>query len=412
MSERLHTAALLLLTLLALLALFVRPSAKEDYSRPTSHDTGPDGMAALSGWLREAGIAAVSWQERFPVLADRSDIPRSGNVLYVVLPSRLGWSSEEVSRLYQWLASGNTLVLAAALNETPRWSQQPGHRVDTISQDIERLTGASVYAVPARKAGEEPPHVDGQAEPLTLFPFENAGLMEGVSALHHYTDLQTRFWMPDEGEDNQVTVFMAREEQSLTPAIWELTAGSGRIIVLTSTTLLANRGIGQADNRQLARNLVRFHLQPGAVWLFDDMHQGLSALYDPEAFFKDPRLWYSVAFLLIAWFVYMLGTNGRLAPPRDEPLVFSQADHVRAMSGFMARKLAPLETGRLLLEQWARESGSAPHQGVRELVLRLRTLPPSLQKRLLDAEASLASGRAVNLNRLNNDLHEARKRTG
>ena len=117
-----------------------------------------------------------------------------------------------------------------------------------------------------------------------------------------------------------------------------------------------------------------------------------------------------------AWFVYILGSSNRLAPPRTARSAPRQGDFVAAAGGFMARRLDRRATGLLLIEEWLDE------------VRRARGLPrgaplwaeleatPTLARRVHEElhafQGALTSGRAVNLVRLHNTLKEAREAIG
>ena len=99
------------------------------------------------------------------------------------------------------------------------------------------------------------------------------------------TDSVASVWVA--AEDSIVAgVAFAREATTNTDAAWEIPVLNGRIIFMASGTLLSNRALGSADNRRFVANLVRWHVAPGGAVIFDDMHQGLSILYDPDAFIR------------------------------------------------------------------------------------------------------------------------------
>jgi hypothetical protein len=200
-------------------------------------------------------------------------------------------------------------------------------------------------------------------------------------------------------------------------AMWQLPSGRGRIILSASGTLLTNDNVGSGDARYFIANLIRHHLAPGAAVIFDDMHQGLSSLYDAGAFFRDRRLQYTGLFLLAAWLVYLLGSSNRLAPPVRERTEPRQGDFLAAAGGFLARRLDPLAVGSMLMAEWFDE------------VRRARGLPPgsdppwtelaatpaldvSTYEKLRTCHERLATGRPVDLARLHNVLQQAREAIG
>ena len=56
-------------------------------------------------------------------------------------------------------------------------------------------------------------------------------------------------------------------------------------------SLFTNRALGLEDNAQLLANIVGANVGEHGAVLFDDLHQGLGATYDPDKFYKDRRLY-------------------------------------------------------------------------------------------------------------------------
>ena len=90
--------------------------------------------------------------------------------------------------------------------------------------------------------------------------------------------------------------------------------------------------------------------------LFDDMHQGLAAAYDPAKFYSDPRLYETVAILAALWLCWVLGsTKLRLSVTRTP--VPREADLVRVTGGFLARVVTTDTGARGLFEHFFRRIG-------------------------------------------------------
>ena len=118
MRDRLVTA---LGALLALAAVIVVLLADYDPppTRPTSVERGPNGYGALHDWLRESGVATASHRHPWDALDDYG----SGNLFVVTLPQQVRLRDGEAQAMRQWVAEGNTLLLMAALDDMPDWSQ-------------------------------------------------------------------------------------------------------------------------------------------------------------------------------------------------------------------------------------------------------------------------------------------------
>ena len=163
------------------------------------------------------------------------------------------------------------------------------------------------------------------------------------------TDDVASIWVPVEGSAG---VPFLQEASSGRPAAWARERGRGHVITLAAGSLFSNRAIGREDNRRLLANILRWHLGPGGTFLFDDVHHGLSEIYDPEAFYSDARLGFTLLFVLAFWFAYMVGSSNRLLPPRKPRNVPRQGDLIRSMGGFLARKLPASGAAGLIFERW------------------------------------------------------------
>jgi hypothetical protein len=143
------------------------------------------------------------------------------------------------------------------------------------------------------------------------------------------------------GADDGRAVLPLLAETGKGAAFWEVRVGAGRMWVSRYSNLFANAGLGEADNARFMANLISASLGRNGRVIFDDMHQGASDLYDPEAFFSDPRLVNTLIFMVAFWLLYLVGRSRRLAPAREAVSRYYAADLSRAMGGFFARRLSP-----------------------------------------------------------------------
>lgn len=417
MNDRLITAFGLIVALYLAFVLMMPQSQEATLSVPTSEDTGDDGYAALFSWLSASGITTRSWRQPWTDLADATLPAADGNVMLTTVTHWREPPPEAIDALRDWLEAGNTLVIAAALNDTPAWSTtRAGDPVEAIRNitdvTLEAVTdddGDAVVEAGARKG------VMIDVDPLADHP-----LMTGISSLRHVTVESTQFWRPVLPEPPIPLLKAAIDHNTGAAVIWERTIGAGSVIVVASATLLSNRMLGLEGNAKLVENLLEYRLGTDGTWLFDDRYQGLIEDYDADILFDDSRFWDSVLFLLAGWFIYMLGGSDRLLPPRERTDPPRQIDFVRAMGGLMARKLRPADAADQLLDQWSQELGipgtdpaAAPeHTRLWSRLAATPTLPRSQLESLQQAYTQLRTGKEKSLVRFFNLLHEARKSTG
>ena len=416
MKDRVVTAVGALLALLACMALLLGDPTPPP-SWPTSADRGPNGYAALHDWLDTTGIAVESLRvaiddESLPFRTDR-------RLLITTMPHRKPMTPEERRRLRAWVGDGNTLLVTAALNDSPDWIA----RVDTSTflDDVSDLTRVRFEPVFDEAGDEALVGGTGRETSIVLDGFDAHPLIETGHTFEGVSDDLTSIWgaLPD---PLQLRLPAATEARFGPSAILHLPSGNGQIFLVGLGSMLTNRAIGRADNRHFVAGLLRHHVQGGVI--FDDFHQGLSAIYDAAALFRDPRLHVSILFVLAAWFVYMVGTWNRLAPARDEATEPGQLDFVRAVGRFLARKLDPVESGRMMFAsrfaEYAGESaGNSRTSGAAGTVdpawferppwPRLEANPlvdPTVLDALKADHARLAAGNKVDLRQLHNRLRE------
>jgi hypothetical protein len=118
-------------------------------------------------------------------------------------------------------------------------------------------------------------------------------------------------------------------------------------------SLFTNRALGLADNARLLANIVGATVGPHGAVLFDDMHQGLGAAYDPAKFYSDRRLYETIGILAALWLCWVLGAT-RLQLPGLRAPAPREAELVQATGGFLARVLTPAAGALGLFEHFFR----------------------------------------------------------
>jgi Domain of unknown function (DUF4350) len=425
MRDRLVTLLGALLALTIVYALFFQRPGEPPVTKPLSTEPGRNGYLALWSWLDREHVRVVSLRNRYSTLNEDKSLAESGNVLIVTMPFRTPLRQSEVVPLQAWLLSGNTLVLLAALDDSPEWMGAQGD----VRNDVAVLTGMRFMTQREEAAGAARPEGTNRttqsarvARPaiaartaIAIEPAIDHPLLAGVGTLHGYSDDPSDIWslVPDA---SRLVLRLATESSSGNDALWERPYGSGDLIVAASASLLANRNIGEGGARELVRNILRYRLGDGGAVIFDDMHQGLSSLYDASALLRDARLRYTIWFVFAAWLVYVLGASNRLAPPRVPRSAPKQGDFVAAAGGFMARRLDRGAAGRLLLDEWldeVRRTRRLPRGAPLWPELESTpTLARSVYEELHEYDRTLARGGAVDLIRLHNTLLKAREGIG
>jgi hypothetical protein len=164
------------------------------------------------------------------------------------------------------------------------------------------------------------------------------------------TDYESQSWavkVPYEG----FVLTLAHDRDTGEGAFWTRPLGAGRIIVSGFGSIFTNRALGLADNARLLSNIIATNLGPRGAVLFDDVHQGLGANYDPAKFYRDPRLHLTIAVVAGLWLSWVLGGT-RLRLPISRTPVPREAELVHATGGFLARVLTPAAAARRMFDHF------------------------------------------------------------
>jgi hypothetical protein len=390
-------------------------------SHPTSRDTGDYGLAGAARWLETSGVPTRQLRNRYTELANQ--IPgRTGNLLVITTPMVYPPHPGELRALESWVRRGNDLLVLDALASRPDWAR--------ATRDFGLLLWN--FDITTHPAGKEPdavcgderpdPKADRPSSPVVLRPHPGdigeallAGVREvrikpedvlakpGASQIVDYTkgrDRLTFEWLCDTARGHA--------------ALWQFRVGKGRLWVTSYPQLFANRNLGLADNAQLLANLVRLSLGPDGAVIFDDMHQGDSALYDPAAFFRDPRLHASVGLLFVIWLLYLLGYSNRFAPPAPPAVGVTPAQFVGGLGGFLARHLGAAAGAQLLLRRLhadlrRRFIAASASPTVWDALAATTRVNPQLLAKLREENARLQSRRSADLRPLARLIHQVRE---
>jgi hypothetical protein len=410
--------------------LFPKPSLQGPAVAPLSVERGPDGLAAAAQWLRQSGIPVVSLRDRYGALA-RVSRPDGHNLLVATLPQRIPMQPQEQTALLQWIAQGNTLLLLAAIDDTPYWALPGGDAADAA----QRLTGIG-FALPGQpRSNTRPPGPAGGAAraedsasrtaqqiaslllpaSLRIQPRGMQALMSGVHELSVRSALPTtrRRGIP---ADNVGALVLAQgitaPPQPPDAVLWVEPYENGQIILSAFAAPFSNAQIDAADNARLLSNIVAWSRGAQGRVIFDDAHQGLVDFYDPQAFWRDPRLHHSLEWILAVWLIWALGSQTlRSGQPLWQPTAATTL--MEASANFFSARVRPPSAAQRLLQNFydeihrrrgESEDGTAPwHWLSAQPALAAERLA---QLRELDAQVGARA--PVSLARLQNLLSQIR----
>ncbi|HTW38356.1 MAG TPA: DUF4350 domain-containing protein [Steroidobacteraceae bacterium] len=353
MKERLVTFVAALGALALFAGAFLQPGGRgagADVPRPTTSERRADGYSAARSWLEGEGVRVISLRERLGVLAERRDLAPVGNLLIITLPGVTGFSSAELASLEHFIRAGNALLVVAALADVPHWAVA---RAGLTPGDVNLLTGLSFEPLRLGRRGIASPAVlvaNGEHPYLR-------NVRQAVAVSDPSSDRAPAPWVlkvPYAG----FALVLAHERASGAGVLWTRPLGAGRIIVSGFGSLFTNRALGLADNGQLLANIVAANVGPSGSVMFDDLRQGLGAVYDPAKFYHDPRLAKTVAVLIALWLAWVLGST-RLRAPQERSPVPRESELLHATGALLARVVPPEEAARRLFDHLLRSVGAA-----------------------------------------------------
>ncbi|HZF16752.1 MAG TPA: DUF4350 domain-containing protein [Steroidobacteraceae bacterium] len=410
---------------------------KSAVSRPLSTEARPNGYLALRDWLAAEKIPSESLRHRYGWLANgKAGLKRTGNVLIVTLPGLRPQRSHEASDLVDWVRRGNTLVAVAGLFDTPEWGATPGG----VMSELKDMTLLEFKVYRPDKKNDQPAGDDGETagdeeegdtydapfdrprgftvdrltEPKAerMRPRGAHALTRGIESISAVSEFWSYKFTTASPEQGAVLEVLDDVDTGI-PALWAGPLGAGTVVVSGYGSIFTNKMLGHADNARLFANLIAWRLGAGGVVVFDDMHQGASSFYDPDAFFKDPRLhatfWWIMA-LWLAWAVFatrLRATQPLLAAPRE-------SGFIRSVGQFFARAVPRVAVGERLCEHLfndIRRSLAWPQNGepVWQWLRSLAVVPAAEVVELERLHGELAAGRKVDLTKLQNLILSIRK---
>jgi hypothetical protein len=421
MKERAFTLVCALGAFLLFVGMFLRREGgldpRNDIPRPITSERRGNGYEAAMTWLEGEKFRVISLRERFDHLPDVNGLAATGNLLIVTLPAAASFNTEEFVPLDRWVRAGNTLLVVAALADMPDWAFSAA---GIAIGDLNLLTGLEFETVRAREerlrrrrganAGESEPQTvpafRAFAEPErdVLVPNRPHAYFNDVSQVIALSDYSSQAWavkVPYQG----FVLSLARQKETGEGVFWTRPLGEGRIVVSGFGSIFTNRALGLGDNAQLLANIIGANVGPGGAVLFDDVHQGVGAGYDPQKFYQDKWLYITVGILLALWLIWVAGST-RLRVRVARVTVPQEIELVRAAGAFFARVLPRHAAARSLLENFfhrvnerAQRRDSSPPW---DLLERHPRVAPADVEQLKAWHAETLAARRVPLGRLYN----------
>lgn len=354
MKERLVTLALAA-GALALFWILLFPKPRSNFPPPHPMTTGAEdeGYLAAARWLRAANVPSVELHQRYGHLRDRALAPPTGNLLMITLPFDLVLHPEEFTELNRWVTQGNSVLVLAALDDTPQWSQS----ADNFLPQLQKITAIQF-------SSREKPNTNPLTKPtaasnpvftkagsaIELHPSGSFPLLNGVAHLATVSPLPSTQWEA-QAMDSEPVLELARRTDNADPVLWLKSADAGRFIVSAYASLFSNQQIGKADNARLLANIVGWTLRPGGRVIFDDAHQGAVDEYDAARFFADPRLHRTLGWLVLLWLAWVLAAQPLRAAAAGTAGI-DEGAMLRTTAGFFASVLRPVTSAQWLLDEF------------------------------------------------------------
>ncbi len=322
-------------------------------SFPTTEDHGKFGLAGLYHWLDTQHVPLYSLRKRYATLSHNPQLSDQGNLLVISLPLRMDAQVKELTQLQSWIKNGNNALLLVSMSDWPEWaSRLKGSSVPQLLNNFDlRMTSTTPEKISTNKKANTATQIENTADKLDELLHPVSHSRELIPSLPHpitkdVHEVQAN-WLSTEGihwhlqgyKQTRSTLILLRDKADGNPALWLSFYGKGKLLITRHSDLFGNVTLGLADNARLFSNIVQQLLGTHGHVIFDDMHQGLSVLYDPEAFFHDPRLHHTLLFLLALWIIYVMGHTNRFGQVRQKKPTLQLRQHVQAIGNLFARRL-------------------------------------------------------------------------
>jgi len=306
-------AALLVLTL-------VRVAERGRFARPYStYGSGAGGARALFLLLGELGYPLARWSQDLARLPPNATLIALGSCQS---PAARPLSRYERTELVSFIERGGVLLVAGARNYLP---SELGVRFeddadcDSASERAEEAEAEPEAAPPARDAGADAGVPPAPLQPIradAVWAVPLARSLEGLPIVH--------FDKPGELHVEEFTLAepllgapAAAGEQSedMTALAITFRRGLGRVIVLSSASMLQNAELDGSEGATLFTRLLRSYANPGLL-IFDEYHLGLGERRSLMQYLRNAGAMPLIAQLLFAVGCLLWRRGARLGTPQ------------------------------------------------------------------------------------------------
>jgi hypothetical protein len=260
----------------------------------STFNSGATGTQAFYDFLHESGRQVVRWRESTSALLAFSG-PKPATFV-VIGPLREPYSNGEAHELLRWVESGGRLVI---IDREPdqRWFARkdwkitshpltyPWHDLDPnnfehmtygmspLKPSQPTLLARNIQSVmPSRfLAMLELVHLDPQAESGATLATEGGKESFAYGPSESPTPQKTQV------KSEEVSAPVVHFQHERGALLIDYPYGAGRVVVLSDPFIVANNGIGRADNLLLALNIVSAN---DGLIAFDEFHQGRAATHN------------------------------------------------------------------------------------------------------------------------------------
>jgi hypothetical protein len=298
----------IIITLLVVVVVLVALNAASDVrvENVTDSESSPDrstfnsgatGTRALYDFLHESQHQVVRWREPSSSLLS-SNGPKPATFV-IIGPTQVSYSKRENAEVLRWVGSGGRLVIIdrspdnVFLSRLKNWtltnqiSSYPWYELDP--NDFAQMTTGMKPIHPSQPTSLAlnvdsvmPSRFMGRIVVESADLHQDKKTKEEDSANDHPDDSQNSedadelYYEPPAEEGPQAPVVHLTDSRG-DALLVDYPYGKGRIVVLTDPYVVANNGIGRADNLLLAMNVVA---GGGGIVAFDEFHQGRATTHN------------------------------------------------------------------------------------------------------------------------------------